>query len=230
VTKHRFLHQTAVGILTIAVVGVLFPASSAVADPGIWGKNMVGGRVGPWFAEGFTKDIRTLNITVNSASTAFHLEIFYLYNLKGPLYLDLNMGAVSRGDIRIDYVGDAYRTSALGTAGVYPLNVGLQLYPLAVHRRQKLQPFIAAGGSIIIGTETLSYISDTNLGSYLGVSAESREALGWYAGGGLNFVIAESVSLSVLTKYQHAKFSKELVGEKDFSGMQVLVGAAYMYH
>jgi len=229
VKTNQSSHQLAAVCLSLVIVILLFSATPADANSGIWGKNMVGVRLGPWLADGFTQDIRTREITVNSSSTAFHLEFFYLYNLRGPLYLDLNLGAVSRGDIRIDYFSDTYRESAIGTAGVYPLGVGFQLYPFAVNRTQKWQPFVLAGGSLVIGTETLSYLTESYLGSYLGVSAESREALGWYAGGGLNISLGETVSLSLLGKYQHAKFSEELVGVKDFSGAQILFGVAYMY-
>jgi len=228
VKKNLSFQQTLV-CLALAITAILALAPPASANTGISGKNMIGVRLGPWLADGFTKDIRTPEITVNSSSTAFHLEFFYLYNLKGPLYLDFNLGAVSRGDIRFDYASETYRESAIGTAGVYPLGVGFQIYPFAVNRTQKWQPFVMAGGSLVIGTETFTYVTESYLGSYLGVDAQSREALGWYAGGGLNIVLAETVSLSLLAKYQHAKFSEELVGVKDFSGAQILFGAAYMY-
>lgn len=212
-------HMIVAGFVTFCLFG---PAS---AQGDLAGKNMLGGRIGPWFAEGLTAEVETEEVYVNTSSTAFHLEFFYTYNLTGPLYLDFNLGAVSRGDISIEYKG----LTAFGTAGVYPLGIGLRLFPLAAKKNQMVHPFISAGGSLVIGTETLRHVADDYLRTYLGYTTESREALGWYAGVGVDLILGENFALTFLGKYQHAKFGKELVGVKDFSGGQILIGAAYLY-
>jgi hypothetical protein len=232
------MRETALLWLATAVLGTVSMAGTAAAGPGLAGKNIVGARLGPWLAGGLTEEFDNGNVQVSTSSTAFHLEFFYEYNLwdpsdnymPGSMYLDLNFGAVSRGDIRIQNVSTNPPVSALGTASVYPLGIGLQWFPLSGESEQLIQPLVTAGGSVIIGTETLSYISNNLLGSYLGWSSESREALGWYAGAGVNWILGENFALSFLGKYQHAKFGSELVGQRDFSGMQILVGAAYLYH
>ena len=176
------------------------------------------------------EDIETEYVRVISSSTAFHMEFFYLYNIKGPLYLDLSMGGVSRGDIRINYQTQTEYETGIGTALVYPVGVGLGYFPLAQKPDQAIQPFVTAGGSLIIGTETISSSGySPYLGNFYGLQSESREALGWYAGAGFDWVLGRSFALSFIGKYQYAKFSKELVGVKDFSGAQILIGAAYIY-
>jgi len=212
--------------IPLTLWAVLCLVASASGQTDLVGKNLIGARLGPWFAEGFSVGVETENVRVVTSSTAIHLEFFYLYKLAGPLYLDVNLGAVSRGDIRVE-TEDEY---GFGTAGVYPLGFGLQWIPLATRQHQTVQPFVAIGGSLVIGTETLSFVgTDDRIGTYIGYGSESREALGWYAGGGLDLVLGQSFALSFMGKYQHAHFGKELVGVKDYSGGQVLIGAAYLY-
>jgi hypothetical protein len=221
-------------VVVIALLIFLSGYSATAAQTDLVGKNMVGVRLGPWLADGLTRDLETKNETTSvrvfSSSTAFHLEFFYLYQLKGPLYLDLNFGGVSRGDIRIDYISQTAEEKGFGTAQIYPLSIGLGLFPLATRPDTKMQPFAVAGGSLVIGTETISFAGrNVYVGNYVGIQSESRETIGWYAGGGLDWVMGRNFVLSFLGKYQHAIFSEELVGVKDFSGAQILIGAAYAY-
>ena len=238
--KDYYAQTQAVRHLMTAALAVFWLSGSAAAqgwepveEPSqryLAGKNMVGGRLGPWLADGLTESIETETVKVSSSSVAFHIEFFYEYNLAGPLYLDVNFGAVSRGDIRVETESQNGYFSAIGSAGVYPFGIGLKIYPLAANRTLSLQPFVSAGGSLLVGTETLSFIGGDNVvGNYVGYGSESREALGWYGGGGVTWILGQSFALSFLGKYQHAKFSEELVGQKDFSGVQILVGGAYLY-
>lgn len=228
--KQRLLPCWRGSVSAIMLIVALLMSTPTMAQVDLVGKNMVGVRLGPWLAEGLTTDIETQYVRVMSSSTAFHLEMFYLYNLKGPLYLDINFGGVSRGDIRINYQTQTEYESGFGTALVYPLGVGLGYFPLATRVDQAIQPFITAGGSLVIGTETISTSGySPYLGNFIGIQSESREALGWYAGTGFDWVLGRSFALSFIGKYQYAKFGKELVGVKDFSGVQILVGAAYTY-
>ena len=143
----RFFHAGR-GI-TIALLIILSGYLPAAAQLDLVGKNMVGVRLGPWLADGLTQDLETQNETTSvriaSSSTAFHLEFFYLYQLKGSLYLDLSFGAVSRGDFRVDYISQTAEENGFGTAQVYPLSVGLGLFPLATRPNAKMQPFIEIG-------------------------------------------------------------------------------------
>ncbi len=217
-------------VITCLLAGVLSVSGQAQGQRDLVGKDMVGIRLGPWLADGLTAEFETESVKVFTSSTAFHLEFFYLYQLKGTLYLDLMFGGTSRGDIRIDYDGPDGFESGFGTAGVYPIGVGLNLFPLANQPKQQIQPFVGAGGSVIIGTETIRTSGfSPRFGSFIGFSSESREAVGWYASGGVNWLVSDQIVLTAMGKYQSAKFNEELVGVKDFSGTQILVGAAYAY-
>ena len=148
--------------------------------------------------------------------------------LMSTLYLDLNFGSVSRGDIRISRQFPGAVESSIGDATLYPIGVGLQWLPLAKSVETKFQPLVRAGGSLIIGTERLERVIQDQIGYVVGVTSESRVDVGFYAGAGALLVLGRQFALRGETKYQHAKFSKELFGVRDYSGIQVLFGAAYL--
>ena len=191
--------------------------------PGLWRKALVGGQLGPWFANELGNDITMPGVRLFASGTAFHLEFFYQPNIAGILNLDVSIGAINRGDLRIR---DG-ELSAFGNATLYPLSAGVILFPMAKRSGQSLQPLLKAGGSLLIGTEVIEVTNVNNYG--IGVDAESRTSFGYYFGGGANLVLSPSFALTASVKYQHAKFDKELFETKDYSGTIVLFGAAYMY-
>lgn len=199
-------------------------------QPGLWQKNLAGGQLGPWFTSGFGEDIVTPDYRLSAPSTAFHLEFYYMPHLTGTLNLDLNIGAVGRGDIRLSQSTSTSGVSGVGSATLYPVGVGLAWFPLAKSTQTAFQPCIRGGGSLIIGTEQVEATLYDYYGQYLGYSSESRVNLGFYGGGQIYWVLGTQFALSAGAKYQYASFSKELFGVKDYSGVQVLFGAAYLYH
>ena len=199
-------------------------------QPGLWEKNLAGGALGPWFTSGFGQDIVTPDYRLSAPSTAFHLEFYYMPHLTGPLNLDFSIGAVGRGDIRLSQTTSTSGVSGVGSATLYPVGFGLAWFPLAKSTQTAFQPCFRAGGSFIIGTEQVEATLYDYYGQYLGYSSESRVNLGFYGGGQVYWVLGTQFALSVGAKYQYANFSKELFGVKDYSGVQVLLGAAYLYH
>jgi len=200
--------------------------ASPPPPPGVWHKSLVGGQLGPWFTEDLDKDITEEGYYLSASSTAFHLELFYQTPLISSLYLDLNFGSVSRGDIRIVQQFE----SSIGDATLYPIGVGLQWIPFAKSANSMFQPLVRAGGSLIIGTERLERTIQSQIGYLIGFDSKSRTDVGFYAGAGALLVLGRQFALRGEAKYQHAKFSKELFGVRDYSGIQVLFGAAYLYH
>ena len=80
---------------------------------------------------------------------------------------------------------------------------------------------------MIIGTEQVESLDYDPYG--IGVASHSRTAWGYYFGGGAHWLLGSSVALVGNVKYQHVKFSEELFGVRDYSGIQVLIGAAYLH-
>ncbi|MBI3872122.1 MAG: hypothetical protein HY304_03480 [candidate division Zixibacteria bacterium] len=191
--------------------------------PGLWGKTLTGGHLGPWFARDFGHDVTQPGVRLDASSTAFHLEFFYQPHLMSILNLDFNVGAVSRGDLR---QRDA-TSSVLGTATLVPIGAGVIAFPLARFTGLRLQPSLRAGGSLVIGTERFERLYQNTYG--VGTSTQSRSTWGYYAGGGLNWLLGPSVALIGSVKYQRARFDNELFGLREYSGTQVLFGAAYLY-
>lgn len=191
---------------------------------------MAGGQLGPWFTSDLGKDITEPGYRLSASNTAFHLEVFYQTPLVSSLYLDLNFGSVSRGDLRVIEQSGGVDYALGGDATLYPLGAGLQWLPLAKSVNSKFQPLIRAGGSLILGTERRDRIYQSRFGDVVGLDSKSRFGTGFYVGGGTLIVLGRQFALRAETKYQHAKFSKEVFGVKDYSGVQVLFGAAYLYH
>lgn len=197
--------------------------AKAEPTPGLWRKALLGGQLGPWFTSDLGNDISEQDFRLVASGTAFHLEFFYQPNLTGILNLDFSIGAINRGDMRIN--GDGF--SAFGNATLYPLSAGVVLFPMAKKSGQQFQPLLKAGGSLLIGTEVIEVTDNDFYG--IGIDTESRTAFGYYFGGGANFILSPSLALTGSVKYQHAKFDKELFEARDYSGTIVLFGVAYMY-
>ncbi len=198
------------------------PQARRAPSPGMWQKSLGGVVLGPWFTGNLSNEIAEPNRRLVASGTAFHIEFFYQPHLTGLLNLELGVGAINRGDLRVQQD----QISQFGDATIYPLNLGLAFRPLARTTSLRLQPCVQGGGSLVIGTERLQYaVQDIGVG----LTSESRTALGYYFGGGLAWTLGPSFCLTSTVKYHHAKFNDELFGVKDYSGVLVLFGAAYMY-
>jgi hypothetical protein len=198
------------------------PQARRAPSPGMWQKSLGGVVLGPWFTGDLGNEIATPEVRLHSSGTAFHIEFFYQPHLKGAFNLEMSVGAINRGDLRIQ----DDQISQFGDATIYPLSAGLAIRPLASKTSLRLQPCIQGGGSLVIGTERLQFaVQDIGVG----IDSESRTALGYYFGGGLAWTLGPSFCLTSTVKYHHAKFNDELFGVKDYSGVLVLFGAAYMY-
>ena len=195
------------------------------AHSALWRKNALGGQLGPWFSSRLTSGFSDPSVHLTASSTAFHTEFFYQPRLAGIANLDLNVGAVSRGEMSIQTGSE----SSFGTATLYPIGFGVRLAPFAGSTRWAVQPMLRLGGTVLIGTEQFESALTLPNGTYYGTSVRSRWALGFYGGAGFAWVLGERIALTACVKYQHARFAKEVFGSKDYSGIQVLVGAMYLY-
>ena len=223
-------------VLTL-ILGLLASPSHGQAPPGVntdsgdthstlWRRNALGGQLGPWFSSNLSKTFSDTDARLTANSTAFHMELFYQPHLIGIINLDLNVGAVGRGEMKVTTTDVG---SSFGTATIYPIGFGVRLAPFARSTRWAVQPLIRLGATALIGTEQFETALAFSNGTYVGTSTRSRWAIGYYGGAGLAWVIGEKIALTACVKYQHAKFTKEVFGSKDYSGAQVLIGAMYLY-
>jgi len=193
--------------------------------PGLWNKTAVGGQLGPWLASEFGDDATSEQGRFDGNETAFHLEFFYFPHLHSILNGDFNIGAISRGEFRI--TNPATNIISFGDATLYPIGLGLTLFPLARKTDWKFQPHVRAGGSLIILTERVDFRRTD--GFLIDVDSKTHAEIGYYAGGGVSAVLGTKVLLIGSVKYQHAKFDEDVAGASDYSGIQILFGAAYLY-
>ena len=198
------------------------PQARRAPSPGMWQKSLGGVVLGPWFTGDLAYQETGPNQHLVAPGTAFHIEFFYQPHLTGLLNLEVSVGAINRGDLRVQ----EDQISQFGDATIYPLNLGLALRPLARNTSLRLQPCLQGGGSLVIGTERLQYVVQ-DIG--VGLDSQSRTAIGYYFGGGLAWTLGPSFCLTSTVKYHQVKFNDELFGVKDYSGVLVLFGAAYMY-
>ncbi|HSG99332.1 MAG TPA: hypothetical protein VLB27_04740 [candidate division Zixibacteria bacterium] len=204
------------------------PPAAAVADEsrGIWKRNILGGHLGPWFAQDFGKDIEEAGLDFRGSETGFHLELFYQPNVLGVMYADLNIGAISRGQIRrtrSQSSGEFF----FGDVTLYPVGMGVMIAPLAQKTELRFQPMFRAGVSLLI----LSQRGETTIFNQRDVfiDIDTHTEFGWYAGVGGAYVLGRSVILVGGAKYQFAEFDTDLLAGGNYSGVQILFGAAYLY-
>ncbi len=234
--KHQPMRRRLFRLALLAVLGLISLAGPVASQmqpmpiraeeehrPGLSGKSALGGQLGPWFSSNLSSTYPDLHLTVNS--TAFHMEFFYQPRLSSIANLDLNVGAVSRGEVKIQTSTE----SSYGTATIYPIGFGLRLAPFAKSLTSPIQPILRFGASVLVGTEQFEAALRYPDGTYYGTSITSRWALGFYGGAGFAWVLGEKFALTGCVKYQYARFSKDMFGAKDYSGVQVLFGGMYLY-
>jgi hypothetical protein len=204
------------------------PSVPPIGPPSIWERSLFGGQLGPWFADAFGDDLRTSVDQFDGSGTGFHLEFFYRPHIVGVLNADLSLGAISRGQVRVQRYKDtdsAY--SFLGDLTLYPVGVGISVAPFAKRADWRVQPTLQAGGSLLVLNERgdVTRISQY----YYVIDTKSHVELGYYAGAGINWILGHRLALVASAKYQYAEFDDELLAGGNYSGLQLLFGAAYLY-
>ncbi|HUU45741.1 MAG TPA: hypothetical protein VM118_08405 [Acidobacteriota bacterium] len=201
----------------------------AVSDPpSLWHRSAAGVLLGPWFAGDFGKDLTGAGSNFKGNETGFHFEFFFNPHLTGVTYADLSLGAISRGQMRISQYPDTDSAlSYYGDVTLYPIGLGVMIAPFAKNTGMRLQPMIRAGGSVLILTQRGE---TTRLSDYAyAVDTDTHVEIGYYAGAGLSWILGHQVMLLGGVKYQHAEFNTDLLAGGNYSGIQVLFGAAYLY-
>jgi hypothetical protein len=156
-------------------------------------------------------------------SSDMYLVIAGTRRLTGHLSVAASFGALARGDAFIRQGG--YLTRAKLT--IFPLSLGLRLYPVALAPGRRILPYLSAGGSLVLGVQVFE--SSTFQFDY---SSDTRATLGGNMGAGVDYRVAEKILLGLYGGYQRARFSKPLSdlpgGVSDFSGPQFLFTFSYL--
>jgi len=137
--------------------------------------------------------------------------------------LAASIGALARGDSFIRQGSELTRARLT----IFPLSLGLRVYPVALAPGRRILPYLSGGGSLILGVQVIE--SSTFQSSY---NSDTRATLGGSVGAGMDFRVAERMLLGFYGGYQNARFSKPLSdlpgGVSDFSGPQFLFTFSYL--
>jgi hypothetical protein len=197
----------------------------AAQTPGLWQKSVAGGQFGPWLAGDFGKDLALTGGRFKGNETGFHLEFIYRPYLRGIFSGDISLGAISRGQLRITQSDSIGTITSFGDVTLYPVSVGLRIAPFAARTSWSVQPILSGGGSLLILTQR----GETRFANRFRIDIDSHTEFGFYAGAGLNWILGHKFMLTGMAKYQYAEFDKDLLAGGSYSGMQILIGAAYIY-
>ncbi len=184
--------------------------------------HMAGIRLGAWLDQGGS--VVTDEITADFTDAGFYTELFYNHRFTPVLLGEFALGIAARGDAVVERDLDQY----IGTINLYTIMAQVKISPLAAAIVSP-HPFIIGGGGVVVGSQTIEVVrtGDGFLDPY---QRESETDFVLVLGGGVDFPIAEQVGLNVTGKYHWADFSSNLAGIKDYSGMAISVGVAYLIH
>lgn len=150
---------------------------------------------------------------------SFYAEVYFGMRIMRPLILELSAGMTNRGDVTVR--NDFY--DYYGNISLYPINVRLKLYPFAA-LRSPYQPYIMGGAGLHIGKNNIQFSNDY----YAAYNERSLTDLDFVFGGGMDWPLTTRIAMDFQAAYLPMKFSKELFGAKDYSGVIITVGVKYL--
>lgn len=163
--------------------------------------------------------------------TNFYVEGFVNYYFTKYLAGVLNLGSYSKGDITFDiYVNGVYDGRFLGQASIYPIQAGLRLTPFENQFPGRAQPYVEGGGALVVGRETATLgPSDSYFYRYTDGSIGTETDWTWWAGGGVEIPLSQTLMFDVMVKYIDTVFKGDIAGISDYSGLQFSLGIVYLH-
>ncbi len=154
-----------------------------------------------------------------------YLEGFFAYRLSPYFAGEFSAGIVSRGDVTLQ--DNISGQTSFGSMVIYPILLKARFYPLgASHTR--FHPYVFAGGGMYYGKHDVQIVANA-LGLQADLDQSSETKFSYVVGGGVDWPVAEMVALELNTQYMPIKFSKNLVGAKDYSSFTITIGVKYLF-
>jgi opacity protein-like surface antigen len=186
-------------------------------------------RPGLWFPKDKEKDysLPTLPEDVNpgeiNQSQALGLDFHWRTKMNAPMYFDASLGGwFSTYEQKFTELGQgtvADNVTSLNTwVAIAPVTIGLSVAPVP---GGPIQPYAMAGLGVYVG------ITGRDGQQALGIDEDTKVygRFGFYFGAGVDFLLGESIGVSVGAKYQFVKFQYPMyTAQQDFSGLQVMLG------
>ncbi|MCK4857161.1 MAG: outer membrane beta-barrel protein [candidate division Zixibacteria bacterium] len=157
-------------------------------------------------------------------------EGFFGYFILPQAALVVNLGSYSKGDISVQGTQDAVgQRTFIGSAGIYPIQIGVKLEPFTGQLVAGMSPFLEGGGALIIGSESISQLYyDRYYDAWTDGVLKTETDWNWWLGGGALVSLSSTVRLDLMVKYIRIEFSGDIAGIRDYSGWQVSVGIGYL--
>lgn len=200
-------------LFVLGVCAMLISASAEAGDE--TRRNMVGGRVGVWVNNGDRGTITVgVGVTQEVSDASPYAEIFYSHFLNKWLGAEVALGVSSRSDLVSD------RNNIFGGLNVYPVQFSAKVYPLGGYG--PFQLYLQGGMALYFGSQ-----SQQTVGSFFGGNTTATN-INYLLGGGVEYMLAESIAMSLTTKYHRISFgSDKFLGLTDFSSYVITLGFAY---
>ncbi len=170
-------------------------------------------------------------VTLFANKTNFYLEGFVNYYFTSYFAAVGNFGTYSKGDIRYDgYVVGYGNASFLGSASIFPVQLGARLSPFTNQFPLKAKPYFEGGGALVIGRETVAgAYYDPFLGQFTDGTLNTETDWTWWFGGGAEIPLSPKIHIDLMGKYISNQFSGDIAGIQDFTGFQASIGVSYHY-
>jgi hypothetical protein len=189
-------------------------------------KFQFGLRIGAWSHQGVAPrseiDDPDFTLRAEYASTNAFLEGFYVQRLSGSFGFEVSAATLSRGNVDLTFnTGINGGVTTVGTLALYPMRLRGLYYPFP-NGVGKIRPSLSAGVGVVVGTHTIQFAD-----SYLFGQPQTEVAIGWTAGGGLEYAASPAVVIEFAASFLNVQFD-ELLFESDFDGLTITVGGKYL--
>lgn len=214
-------------LISIAFWGLLlFPAGlfgQSDKGPVFLDRNLTGGRIGVWTNMGEEDVSPDADYSLEFSEGSIYAEFFYGWRINRALCLEIQLGLYSRGEV------EYFRNSSkfIGSVNIYPIFLATKLYPLYAFEKIPVHLYIQPGFGIVIGSQ--SVVDYDVYYDYALVEQQTRAKLTYMLSTGLDWPVADQISLLFNYKYVPVKFGKPLAQLKDYSGWSVTFGVGYIF-
>jgi hypothetical protein len=222
---HRSLRAGSLACLALVLLCSAWP-QRAVAQDSLSARNYVGSlgvMLGIYAADRLEETNIAGTLSRQRRASDMYLVVGGTRHIAPHWALAASIGALARGDAFIRD-GSFYTRARLS---LFPVSFGLRFYPVAPAGKGRILPYLAAGGSLVVGVQVFE--SSTFQFNY---SSETSATLGGLAGAGVDYRVADRLLFGLYAGYQRARFSKPLSdlpgGVSDFSGPQFMLSFSYL--
>ncbi len=155
--------------------------------------------------------------------SAFYIEGYYAFELVRGLDMEIALGTVNRGSVKIDEGG----AKDIGDLVIYPILLQFRAYPFA-RSNWRLQPYALFGGGMYYGRRNVQFTNSSYYYSHW--EEESGTDFNVVFGGGFDYRMSGKFGLDFAFKYMPITFSKSLVTIEKYDAVTVTFGGRYRFN